>query len=95
MMREATNERRLRRTLLLAIACTLAAVHTLPCAAQPRLCSGDSAASMASGRDDFPHAVTSDAARTMAVSASGPRADARWRIGSEEVIALQPCRYNP
>jgi len=37
MMREATNERRLRRTLLLAIACTLAVVHTLPCAAQPRL----------------------------------------------------------
>src|SRR3954447_20185164 len=37
MMREATNERSLRRTLLLAIACTLAAVHTLPCAAQPPL----------------------------------------------------------
>jgi len=37
MMREATNEGRLRRTLLLAIACTLAAVHTLPCAAQPPL----------------------------------------------------------
>ena len=37
MMREATNERRLRRTLLLAIACALAAVHTLPCAAQPPL----------------------------------------------------------
>jgi uncharacterized protein (TIGR03435 family) len=34
MMREAPNERRLRRTLLLAIACTLAAVHTPPCAAQ-------------------------------------------------------------
>ena len=37
MMREAPNERRLRRTLLLAIACTLAAVHTPPCAAQPPL----------------------------------------------------------
>jgi len=37
MMREATKERRLWRTLLLAIACTLAAVHTLPCAAQPPL----------------------------------------------------------
>ena len=37
MMREATNKRRLRRTLLLAIACTLAAVHTVPCAAQPAL----------------------------------------------------------
>src|SRR6185369_4923523 len=37
MMREATNERRLRRTLLLAITCTLAAVHTPPCAAQPPL----------------------------------------------------------
>jgi uncharacterized protein (TIGR03435 family) len=37
MMREATNERSLRRTLLLAIACAQAAVHTLPCAAQPPL----------------------------------------------------------
>ena len=37
MMREATNERSLRRTLLLASACTLAAVHTVPCAAQPPL----------------------------------------------------------
>src|ERR1051326_8189190 len=37
MMREATNERSLWRTLLLASACTLAAVHTLPCAAQPPL----------------------------------------------------------
>src|ERR1051326_8716134 len=37
MMREATNERSLRRTPLLAIACALAAVHTLPCAAQPPL----------------------------------------------------------
>jgi hypothetical protein len=36
-MREATNERSLRRTLLLAIACAQAAVHTLPCAAQPPL----------------------------------------------------------
>lgn len=37
MIREAPNERRLRRTLLPAIACTLAAVHTPPCAAQPPL----------------------------------------------------------
>jgi uncharacterized protein (TIGR03435 family) len=37
MMREAPNERRLRRTLPLAIVCTLAAVHTPPCAAQPPL----------------------------------------------------------
>jgi len=36
-MRVATNERSLRRTLLLASACTLAAVHTVPCAAQPPL----------------------------------------------------------
>ena len=37
MMREATNERSLRRTLLLASACTLAAMHTVRCAAQPPL----------------------------------------------------------
>ena len=37
MMREVTNERGSRRVLLLAIACTLAAMHTLPCAAQPPL----------------------------------------------------------
>jgi uncharacterized protein (TIGR03435 family) len=39
MMHEATTGRSLslRRTLLLAIACALAAVNTLPCAAQPPL----------------------------------------------------------
>src|SRR5437764_6219263 len=37
MIREATNQRSLRRTLLLAITCAQAAVHTLPCAAQPPL----------------------------------------------------------